>query len=273
MKTPLVSVLMPAYNSEKYIGEAIESILNQTYTNFEFIIADDCSTDDTWEIIKKYEKTDKRITAIRNKKNLYIAKNRNLLVKKAKGEYIAWQDSDDVSYLDRLEKQVRVLEADPEIGIVGGYIMFFDAKGDFSVRKYATNDEELRETIFRYSPVAQPTAMVRKAALETAGEYNPAYPPAEDIDMSFRIGNTYKFANIPQPTLRYRSYNESATFTKLKQIELSTIEIRMKNRKNPNYSFSFFDMIYNLLQYISVFIVPPKLKIALFNAIRNSTTK
>ena len=120
MKKPLVSVLMPAYNAEKYIAEAIESILNQTYENFELIIADDASTDKTWSIICNYNNNDKRIVAVRNNKNLYIAGNRNKLVSLARGKYIAWQDADDISYRKRLERQVNLWKKTRMLGFVGG---------------------------------------------------------------------------------------------------------------------------------------------------------
>ncbi|MCX6730647.1 MAG: glycosyltransferase family A protein [Candidatus Roizmanbacteria bacterium] len=268
--SPLISVLMPAYNAEKYIAEAIESILAQTFKDFELIISDDASTDKTWDIIKKYKDKDKRIFITRNSKNRYIAENRNVLVKLAKGKYIAWQDADDISVPVRLKKQSHFLEKNPQVGIVGGYLQFFDEKGTKSIRKYATSDKELRKNIFRFSPVAQPTAMIRSECFKKVGLYNPKYPPAEDIDMSFRIGKFYEFANLPQITLKYREHLDSATFNKLKKIELSTLEVRRENDGKNGYKLSYLDRLYNLLQYVSIFVLPGRIKIALFNAIRNS---
>lgn len=270
MKTPKVSVLMPAYNSEKYIVEAIESILNQTFTDFEFIIIDDCSTDKTWEIIQKYSKNDKRILAIKNEKNLGISGNRNKLKKLAKGDYIMWQDSDDISMPNRMEKQVEVLSNDSEIGIVGGYINQFNESEDFSIRKYSDKDSELRSKIFRYSPCAQPASMIRKTVLDEVGDYDLNYPPAEDLDMSFRIGQNYKFTNIQDIVLKYRENYTGATFTKLKKMELATISIRLRYANSSQYNMRLSDHIYNILQYISIFIVPAKLKIFMFNLIRNT---
>ena len=260
---------MPAYNAEKYITEAIDSILNQTYHNFELIIADDCSTDKTWQIIREYSEKDPRIVAIQNKKNLYIAENRNNLISLAKGEYIAWQDADDISLSDRLEKQYLFLKNNPEVGIIGGYLQFFNEKGEISIRKYETEDNQIRKTIFRYSPVAQPAAMIPKKCLIETGNYNPEYPPAEDIDMNFRIGEKYKFANLPQIVIKYRVNENSATFNKLRKIEFVTLYIRSKYIFNVKYSFNLLDVIYNFIQFISIFLIPTKLKITLFNLIRN----
>lgn len=266
---PLVSVLMPAYNAEKYIAEAIESILNQTFKNFEFIIIDDSSTDNSWKIIQRYAKKYKRIRAYRNKKNLYIAATRNRLIQLAKRKYIAWQDADDISMPNRLQKQYDFLEAHPKVGIIGGYLQFFNQNGDISIRTYALDDAAIRKNIFRFSPVAQPTAMIRKKCFEEFGKYDLKYPPAEDIDMSFRIGTKYQFANLPQITLKYRENDNSATFRNLRKIELSTIEVRKKYHDKYNYRMSFSDKIYNWMQFVSAFFVPVKIKIALFNFIRN----
>jgi len=270
MEKPLVSVLMPAYNADKYIGDAIESILNQTYKKLELIIIDDCSQDNTWKIIQEYLKKDKRISAFQNKKNLYIAENRNKLLKHARGRYIAWQDADDISISDRIDKQVELLEKNPDIGIVGGYLLFYQDGKVISTRRYDTNDKQLRKKIFRYSPVAQPAAMIRKECFDKIGIYNLKYPPAEDIDMSFRIGEYYQFANLAKPVIKYRQYAKSATFQKLKKIELSTIEIRLKNARNEKYHFGITDLMYNMLELASIYVIPSTWKIKLFNFFRNS---
>jgi len=270
MKAPKVSVLMPAYNAEKYISEAIESILNQTFSDFEFIIIDDCSSDKTWEIIQEYVKKDKRIVAINNKENLGIAGNRNKLKKLAKGEYIMWQDADDISMEDRMQRQVEVLDKDSSIGIVGGYLQFFDNTGDLNIRKYDSKDGILRRNIFRYSPVAQPASMIRKKFLDQIGDYDLNYPPAEDLDMSFRIGKNYKFSNVQKIVLKYRETYTSATFKYLKNMELFTISIRLRYSNLKEYNMRLSDHIYNILQYISIFIIPSKLKISIFRIIRNT---
>ncbi len=266
----LISVLMPAYNAEKYIGEAIESILRQTYKNFELIIADDASTDETWQVIQDYLKKDKRIKAFKNKKNLYIAGNRNRLISLAKGKYIAWQDADDISMRHRLEEQVEYMEKYPKVGILGGFLKIIDGKGTTKyVRTYAAEDNLLRKKIFRYSPVAQPTAMIRRKIFNEIGAYSLRYPPAEDIDVSFRIGLTYKFANLQKVTVKYREYEDSQTFRKLRKIELSTMEIR-KIYSEKGYKMSAADKIYNFLQFLAIYLVPQRLKVKLFNFLRQN---
>lgn len=270
LKPPKISVLMPLYNAEKYLIESINSILDQSFRDFELIILDDASTDNSLNIARKLEKKDKRIKVFQNKTNKNIATSRNILLEKAQGEYIAWQDADDISSKKRLEWQVEFLDMYPQVGIVGGYLQFFDERVDQGIRRYDTDDKNLRKKIFRYSPVAQPTAMIRKEALIFAGKYGKDLSPAEDIDMSFRIGEKYQFANIPEVTLRYRNYDQSSTYQKLKKIETVTIRTRFKYWNHPNYSFSLFDLVYNGLQWLSIFLIPSKWKIQLFNLLRNS---
>lgn len=269
MKDLKISVITPAYNVERYIKEAIDSILSQTLPDFEFIILDDCSTDNTWEIIKQFAGKDNRIIAVRNEVRLGIAGNRNKGVSLAKGKYIVWQDADDISIISRLEKQYQFMEKNSDVGICGGYLQFFSDKGESGVRKYATDDKTLRKSIFRYSPVAQPAAIIRKKCFDDFGEYDLRYPPAEDLDMSFRIGTKYKFANLPQIVIKYRENYTSATFTRLRIIEVNTLEIRKKYARMPNYNITFFDKIYNIVQYISMLIIPARIKIWLFDLIRN----
>jgi glycosyltransferase involved in cell wall biosynthesis len=265
-----VSVLIPVYNTERHIGESIESIICQSYQNFELIICDDCSTDKSFEIASQYALRDARIKVFRNEKNLGIASNRNRLVALAQGEYIVWQDADDVSLPNRIESQLDFLERNPDVAIVGGYLQFFGDGRESSVRKYASDDRSLRNSIFRYAPVAQPAAMIRKRCILEVGEYNPKYPYSEDLDMSFRLGSRFRFANLPAVLIKYRQHGESATFAKLRRMEINTLQVRLRYASGWGYRATAGDWIYNLLQAFSVYTVPPKFKIWLFCKLRNS---
>ncbi|HXK49687.1 MAG TPA: glycosyltransferase family 2 protein, partial [Clostridiales bacterium] len=116
--TPAISVIMSVYNSEQYLQESIDSILDQTFNDFEFIITDDCSTDGSFEIIKSYAMLDKRIKYFRNSENIGLTKSLNLMLDIAKGKYIARMDSDDISMPDRFSKQFDFMENNPEIGVL-----------------------------------------------------------------------------------------------------------------------------------------------------------
>jgi len=280
---PEVSVIMPTLNVEQYVSEAIESVLSQAFTNYEFIILDGGSTDNTKKIIKMYLKKDNRIKFY-SFDNLGRIDTRQKGVLLSRGKYIAWQDADDVSYNDRLKLQYEYLEENPDIGSVGGYIDFYcdKIKRIISVRKYYTDDYNLRKRIFLFCPIAQPASMIRKDAIEKAGNYNKNFLKLigleddrgfpEDLEMWFKVGLQYKFANINKSLLRYRLNSiNSVTSRNLRKMELVTVKMRMwYGRQKVGYKMSIFDKLYCSLMYISIFIIPSKIKSRLFNLFRNS---
>ncbi len=267
---PLVSVIIPAYNAQEYLKDAIDSILKQTYKNIEIIIIDDRSRDKTADIIRRYSKSHNNILAFYNKENMGVGWVRNFAISKANGKYIAWQDADDISLSDRIESQVNYMETTPEVGVVGGFIEIFGEGISSSVRKYAKDDKSLRNKIFQYNPVANPASMYRKTVFETVGKFNPELRVSEDLEMLFRAGEKYQFANIQQLAIRYRQNSNSLTRSKLKEMELVSIRLRLKYSKSPAYHPTVFDYIYNIAQFISIYLIPANLKVSLFNLIRNS---
>jgi len=270
LEPPKISVVTPVYNAGAYLKDAIESILYQTFTDFEFIIVDDASTDNSYKIIEEYSKKDKRIVMLRNEKNLGIAESRTKGTKYAKGKYIAVADADDISISTRLEKQHNYLEQHNDCGVVGGFIELFDSDTGkiIGVRKYYEDDTNLRKRLFLYCPVAQPVCMIRKEVFDNLGYYDPKYPPAEDLDLWFRIGMKYKFANIQEILLKYRVHKKSATISKIQKMEAMTLDIRKKYSDGYGYSMTLFDKVYYLAIRMTYF-VPYKIKIWIFNFIRN----
>lgn len=270
-KKPTITVLLSVYNAENYVGIAIESILKQSFTDFELIAVDDCSTDKSWDIVQQYMKQDSRVIAKRNEVNLGGCKTLNVGLKLAKGKYIARLDNDDWSYPNRLEKQFDFLEAHPDVGIVGGVMEIMNQHGEVTgKRKYNISDQEIRNKIFCYSPFSHPLVMIRKSILDKVGSYDPAYAPADDYELYFRIGNESQFANLPDVIMRYRVIPSSITFMQTKKMELATINVRNQYSKNPNYNFTLADKLYNTFQFFSIYIVPSRLKIYLFNLLRNN---
>lgn len=267
MTNPLVSVIIPAYNAEDFLEEAIESIVSQTYKNIEILIINDASKDNTLQIANVAASRDDRIRVINNTYNIGIGGNRSLGIQQAKGEYICWQDADDISLPARIDSQVRYLQAHPQVGIVGGFIIFFTGNTDLYTRRYAENDSLLRKTMFRYTSVAQPAAMAPKAVYDKVGVYNSQLVVAEDLEMLFRIGEHYKFANIQEPVIRYRQTESSLTATKLRQMEDVTLKLRTKYAHSPAYTFSIGDRIYNTVQKASR-VLPSRIRRAVFRRIR-----
>lgn len=208
-KTPRVSVLMPAYNSEKYIGEAIESILNQTFTDFEFIIINDGSTDNTPKIIKEYAKKDKRIKFIDNKTNKGIVAVLNQGLDLCKGKYIARMDSDDISLPTRFAKQVDYMDKHPECGVVGTAIQVFGAK---SWVWQTASSVKLLDLLVHGSQVAHPTAMIRTSVLrDNKIYYDSQYPHAEDYAFWMSIVQVSEIHNLQTILLHYRWHSSNVS--------------------------------------------------------------
>jgi glycosyltransferase involved in cell wall biosynthesis len=270
-KELLVSVIMPAYNAEKYIGEAIESILNQTFKDFEFIILDDCSTDKTWEIIQEYAVKDERIVAVKNEKNLKISATLNKGINLARGKYIARMDADDWSFPYRLEKQIDFMESNPEVVISGGSIDITNSKLEhINYRKYPLDDVGARKIIFRYSPFAHPVVMYRTEYVKIAGLYYQYFFLAQDYDLYFRIGMLGKFGNIPDLLLKLRTHKRSSSQSYLRKQEIITILIRFKAWIIYNYKLKFLDFIYTFAEIFGLFLIPPSIKFRLFSYLRSS---
>ena len=264
-KNPLVSVLIPNYNCEKYISEAIESILKQTYKNFEFIIIDDSSTDNSWEIIKKYSKKDKRIKCFRNEKNLQIVKTRNKLFEKVSknSKYLAIMDSDDISHKDRLKKQVHFLEKkeNKNVGVVGTNLIFINENSkEIGKREY--KKEITKKDILTKSPVAQPSAMIRKEVIEKIGVYSNKFQVAEDYDLWNKIFKFYEIKNIQKDLLNYRISSTQSKSKILKLTIKNSIKIKLKYMEFKDY-FNLKILIRLILE-IFLLAIPKKLILWLF---------
>lgn len=263
---------MPAYNAERYIEEAIESILKQTFRDFEFIIIDDCSSDRTWEIIQSFAQKDARIVALRNEKNMRISLTLNKGIEMARGTYIARMDADDWSYPYRLEKQVVFMDAHPEVGVSGGSMEVCDANmRRIGERRYNLTDSDIRRKLFRYSPFSHPLAVFRTSILrENAFVYGPSLAIAEDYDLYFRIGTVSSFGNLPDILIKYRMIGSGISMSKARIQERLTLYIRLKAIVEYGYTARASDVIYGVLQFLSMFIIPPMLKVKIFNYFRNS---
>ena len=201
-KQPKVSVVMSVYNGEKYLEEAIDSILNQTFEDFEFIIIDDGSTDRTLRIIKGYK--DPRIVLI-SRENRGLVKSLNEGIEKAKGEYIARMDADDISMKDRLKKQVDFLDNDKRVVLLGSSMGVLYSKSKQIVNHFVLlGDTELRAEMFIRCPFVHGSTMYRRSSAVDAGLYNSNYWPAEDYHFWLRLSMIGKISNLYEPLYVYR---------------------------------------------------------------------
>ncbi|MBM7409116.1 glycosyltransferase family 2 protein [Methanococcus maripaludis] len=265
---PTVSVIMPNYNNEKYLPEAIESILNQTYENFEFIIIDDCSTDNSWKIIQKYAEKDNRIKAFRNEKNLKIVKTRNKGFKlmSSNSKYIAIFDSDDISMPERLEKQVAFLEKNPDYGLVGSHTLIIDENSEIiGYRKYETDFKKIIKNMLKKNQFAQPSVMIRKSAIYNVGFYDDEFEVCEDYDLWFKFAKNYKIINIDEFLLKYRISNTQSKSTKLKKTLIYTLKVQKKWLFDKKF-FNIFGLIYYGLEHLMYFL-PSKVVLKLFKVL------
>lgn len=209
---PSVSVVMPAYNAEKYLREAIDSILAQTYEDFEFIIINDGSTDRTKEIIQSY--TDTRIIYLENERNSGICVTLNKGLEAARGRYIARMDSDDISFPERFAVQVDYMDKHPELGVAGSLVeRFYD--DDISYHDFPpseTNKYKCRADLLFSTCVAHPATIIRKSVLDKHNfRYDEDFLGMEDYHLWWRISQYSPIVNIPKILLKYRIHKSQVT--------------------------------------------------------------
>ena len=237
---PKISVLMPVYNGGQYLAEAIQSILNQTFTDFEFIIIDDGSTDDSLDIIKKYAGLDSRIKLIsRQNKGLVYTLNEG--VKIAQADFIARMDSDDISLKERFEKQLDFLMTNSEYIAVGCLINLIDSDGDMicPFGEWLTHDDIDRAHLrgIGGGAITHPSAMMRKNKILEVGGYSELYEHAEDLDLWLKLAEVGKLANLEERLFVYRQHMESIGYSK-RLTQLTSVKKAIKNackRRNIEY--------------------------------------
>ena len=203
-ENPLVSVIIPAYNAERYVELAVRSIMNQTYKNLEILITDDCSTDRTFEILKKLAEEDSRIKLFRNDKNLGIVDSLNFMIAVSCGEYIARMDADDVSLPLRIEKQVKYMQTHKNIMILGCNVIHID-ENNKSIFKPIIPCSPIMVRNMRYFRICfyHPTVMVR-AKIKNEYFYEKDFLYAEDYALWLKLLEKYRGANLRKTFLQYR---------------------------------------------------------------------
>lgn len=244
--TPRASILMPAYNNGKYLNEAIDSMLAQTFTDFELIVLDDGSIDNTQEVVTAY--TDPRVVYQRSQQNLGLAHNLNIGLKMARGEFIVRMDGDDISLPNRLQVQIDYLTSHPSIDLCSCGLQKFGQEEDIWLRE--TDPEEVKITMMFYSPILHATSVWRKASFEKHQLYyrQEAFP-AEDYDLWSRAIFHCRMVNIREVHYQYRIHGIQVTKIDTRN-RLKDQEIRSVYLKKALPSFSKKDRE-ELLQYIA----------------------
>jgi glycosyltransferase involved in cell wall biosynthesis len=207
MRAPCVSVLMPVYEGERYLDEAIQSILSQTFRDFELIVIDDGSTDGTPEIIERYRRADGRIRAF-EQANHGLAATLNRGLELAQGDYVARMDQDDISFPERLAIQVAFMNAHQQVGICGTWIETFDPFSH-KVLRLPTDDATIRSCLLFESVLPHPSVIMRREVLSKAGLfYDEDCMHAEDYDLWVRASRRTVLANVPEVMLKYRLHSQ-----------------------------------------------------------------
>ncbi len=221
MSRPTVSIVMPVYNGEKYLKEAIDSILGQTYKDFEFIIIDDGSNDRTAKIVQSYK--DSRIRFITHE-NKGLSASCNEGITMAKGKYIARQDADDISELNRLQTQVDFMEKNKNIGLVGSNYRVMDENGAVSITTDVfTNPKDLKLAEIFSNQFGHGTVLIRSETLKKP-YYDSIYKSAQDVDLWSRISHYSDLANIREPLYRWRLAGEGLS-TKPENVQANKDEV------------------------------------------------
>jgi len=234
----LISVIMPAYNAEKYIKEAIDSILSQTYSSFELIIADDGSTDDTKKIIESFN--DSRIVISHNIKNKGKTDTVNRLLKLVKGEYITIHDADDTSHIDRLKLLLKFFKKDKELGMVGSWaeIVSEDGKQLINLDKRPEHDSDIKKQIVHSSTFCGATVMIKREVYEKIGGYREYFEDLgyQDYDWTYLISDNFKVYNIQKPLYKYRQVPQSRSkrVNPKRVVSDKLVQFLAKKRKENN---------------------------------------
>jgi len=207
MSKPSVSVLMSVYNGERYLQEAVESVLQQTYTDYEFIIIDDGSKDRTWELLNAF--SDLRIRLISNEENIGLPQSLNRGIQLSRGDYLARQDADDISTSERLAMQMRFLEEHPEVGVLGTWVAYIDKQGQ-RIGTWATPGSPplVSWSLLFGNCIAHPSVIVRRSLLRQGLTYRPNFLYAQDYDLWARLDTKTQLANLAEVLYLRRVHQE-----------------------------------------------------------------
>jgi glycosyltransferase involved in cell wall biosynthesis len=251
---PQVSIQMCTFNRAHYIPQSIESVLTQTFTNWELLILDDASTDNTKDVVSKYL-NDPRIKYIKNEDNLGIARNRNKGLDLSIGEYIAVLDSDDY-WIDntKLEKQIKFLENNPEYTLVGTNIIIIDETGkELNKTNFKNSYLDIKNVLLLQNQIAQSTVLYRKNSVLELGGYSDKYMVCDDYDLWLNIAGKFKIRNLPDFTTKYLEHSHGISKEKKLKAAIEHKNIVNKyKRKYPNYILALIKAYVRILTSVKI---------------------
>lgn len=256
---PLVSVIMPVYNGESFVRQAIDSILNQTYQNLELLIADDGSKDKTWQIVDSYSSD--KIKTFRFKRNRGAFPRTNFLIKHAQGKYLAIMDSDDISHYDRIKTQVNFLKSNKNVIVVGSQVNIINEKSQIVGKKIVPkNSQDIYCQYGLVHPMVHPSCMINKNLVpKRANLYRTKYKVNSDYYTFMELLQFGKFANLDETLLDYRIHSNNSSLKNLKKCFINTLGVRWEAIIKYNYKISLFNVLITLLEIPVILLLPIKL--------------
>jgi glycosyltransferase involved in cell wall biosynthesis len=239
MAAPRVSVVIPAYNAEDYLSEALDSVITQTYRDIEIVVVDDGSSDRTSGILERYSRLDDRMIVHRQPNGGVVAAlNRGVAL--ARGEFIARMDADDIALPHRLERQVGFLDDHPAVAVVGGAVILVNDKNEeFHRVAPPASDALIKAMLQDNSTMVHPAVLIRRDVMRALGGYRAVVEYAEDYDLWLRIAERHELANLQEPVLRYRIHAHQASARTRHQANLAWVAANLaaaerdQNRPDP----------------------------------------
>ena len=272
-KQPLISIILPVYNSSAHLKQALNSILNQSYSNWELIAINDASTDHSQNILKSYAQKSPKIKIFSHTTNQGIARSLNKALKHAQGQYIARMDSDDIMLPNRLQKQLKYLLKHPQTIVVGGQCQLIDTQDKLIGKKtFPTNHQQIYQLAFIRSPLQHPAIMINTALLpKNFSWYHTDQVPAEDLDLYFRLFQYGKAANLSDTVIKYRQNPQGLSLKDPLHTYLTAYKIRQNARKQYNYQPTFSTKIINKLISLAILVFPKNTIYPLYSLISGFT--
>lgn len=255
MSQPTISVIMSVYNGQKYLEESIKSILEQDYDNFEFIIVNDKSTDQSLEIINSFQ--DDRIIIINNPENLGLTKSLNNALKIAKGKYIARQDADDISKPERFKEQIFFLEKNPETALLGSFVYRIDNNGKI-IDEVHNLVSPSYDDMLKHNHIKHGSVMFKKDVICDLGGYNEIFKYVQDYELWIRVSKNHAIYNLNKPLYKLRIHEDSIGSNKIEESRLYSVLARkislgqIDSSKIEKISNTGIKSIYNYLSDIEI---------------------
>lgn len=267
---PLISIVMPVRNAEVFLPDCLNSILNQTHTNWELIALDDHSTDNSLQILHSYQKKDKRIKVFTNKKQLGVSQTANKLIKQTKSKWIARMDADDIMLPKRLESQLKTLQKHPSVVVLGSQCTLIDQNGKTVGKKtFPTCPQQIFNMLFWACPVQQPSIMVNAHRLPSNFIWYSNQKTGEEINFLIRISKYGNIVNSKQTFLKYRLHSNNLSLNQnQKRVFYSLFKIRLQAIFSCQYKPSFSSLLIGFSELIIVSLLPQSIIMPLFQLFR-----